>query len=153
MNFSGPNSINIDASSVTIPNVEGESGYSSQRAYTVKVPEEETREFVVEIRSSELRKASRYIDELSMTDTKNRELLLFAASICGGSWLSTLASSASVTGWYKLLFLDVFPLITIGCIVAFFFVRSSETKSVSQISRELKEILPSPENTINKGDI
>lgn len=153
MDFSNSSVSSIDASSVSIPKLAEDSGYSSQRAYAVKVPKDETNEFVVEIRSSDLKKASRYIDDLSEIDSKVREILLFLASVCGGSWLSTLASSSSVTGFYKVLFLDFFPLVTVGCLVAFFFVKSSEKKSASQISRELKDILPTPENTINKGDM
>ncbi|ENC9555064.1 hypothetical protein ACSZMY_04725 [Aeromonas hydrophila] len=104
MDFSNANISSIDASSVSIPKIEEDSGYSSRRSYIVKVPEQESMEFVVEIRSSELMKANRYIDDLSTSDSKTREILLFISSICGGSWLSTLASSATVTGINKLFF-------------------------------------------------
>lgn len=80
------------------------------------------------------------------------EVCLSAAGLFAGACLSAIISGIQIDSSLKsILFYSVSPGITIGCIVAFFFMRGKEHTFANTLATHILEYLPDDGYVENKG--
>ena len=123
---------------------------TSVRTYSVTVPEDEANDFVVEVRASVLKDIRSTLDKHSKSSFPWQEILLAITAILLGGFFSGIFSSLKIeTDLGKLVFV-AFPVISGITGTSYFFVRRDDNKSISDLSNDLLNKIPNPDNVKKK---
>lgn len=126
-----------------------DSGSVRHATYTVKRPEEEINEFMVECRATILTRCIEKLKEMRDSSFLWCEILLAIASLAIGTSLGALSSEISYTNdpiRWRIFFMGL-PFVGIVAVTAFLFTRRNSTQSIAGKAKEILEILPDPNNS------
>ena len=151
MEFAEAETKSLDARLTTIPT--NDAAYSSRREYAVKVPSEEKTDFVIEVRASTIRKIRENLENAKSIDKPIIDILLCCASLFGGGFLGSFAAVGTLTGILKIFIVNICPVLSVGCFVAFFFLKSGLSQNKQLLIDQSIEMIPNPNDAIGKGEI
>jgi hypothetical protein len=123
---------------------------TSVRTYSVTVPEDEANDFVVEVRASVLKDIRDTLDKHSENTFPWQEVLLAITAILIGGFFSGIFSSIKIDTFLGKLVFVVFPVVSGIAGTSYFFVRRDNNKSISELSKNLLNKVPNPENVKKK---
>jgi hypothetical protein len=124
-------------------------GEGSQVTYTypIRQPERDLNDFQVGVRASVLERCRSRLSSVSAPTFPLGDLLLGAATLFAGAFLSALMSGVCLASWRGVLFYILSPIIATGTGVAFAFVRTSYGRSCHEAVKNVLDELPNPEHT------
>jgi len=117
------------------------------RTYPVRQPEDDRAEFIVEVHASVLKRCRVRLQALRATRFPAAELLLAVSMLGIGATASALSSSVPLASPRGVLFFTIAPAISIGALVAYFFLRQKVTRELTPLIDEVLSDLPDPDRT------
>jgi hypothetical protein len=129
-------------------------GEGSQVTYTfpIRQPAEDFNDFQVGIRASVLRRSRARLESIGDQRFPFSELLLGVSTLAAGGSFSAIVSGVSLSSWRGVLFFVLFPVIAVGCGVAYGMLRHFTPRATQQVAVSVLEDLPDPERTIDVRD-
>jgi len=123
---------------------------ASTRKYTVAVPEEESKDFIVEVRASQLREIRNVLETHAEIKFPWQEILLALSGVLIGGFFSALFSSLEFESFLGKFVYIGFPFLAGILGTAYFFVRHGNVKNINELSDDLLKKIPDPNNVTKK---
>jgi len=125
--------------------------YTSERRYTVSIPDNDFNDSIIEVRSSVLTKIRDKIKSMqSITHVWILDLVLFLGSICWGGWISYLQSNGTYTRLEMFIYGTLLFGIALASTIAFIILKTIIKNNVSVNADDLLEMIPDPQKAIKR---
>ena len=120
---------------------------TATRTYPVRQPEADKKDFLIQVHASTLARCRRKLTSVRGTRFSWAELLIGLATLAAGASLGAVASGIELSSSRGVLFYVIFPPITVGCLVAYGFVRYRNLANPTEVIKEVLDELPDPDKT------
>ena len=139
-----PNAQPLPAADVT---AEPQSNNIEYQAFAVRKPEEDLSDFKIQVRASVLAKCRNRL--LGMTKQKFPwyEVALGGGTLSAGGYLGALPANLPAASGQHFFFYTILPALSVGSLVAYFFLRHKAHGEPMVMASEVLAELPDPQRT------
>lgn len=116
-------------------------------AFPVRKPEADLVDFKVQVRASQLRRCRTRLAAVSSARFPWYEFSLGLGTLAGGAALGSLPSSISPGTPMAILFYTILPVVSVGLLVAAFFLRTNSILSAEAAIKDALADIPDPDQT------
>jgi hypothetical protein len=118
---------------------------TTERTFDVRVPIEDSSDFVIEVRSSVLAKTRAILNSSLKTSASKQELYLSGSTLFIGFFVSSFFTKIENETFKYFFSFTISPVIGFCLLVAYFFARKENTSNLNLISTEILALLPNPD--------